>query len=98
MHAQTADQFVQAGLSHHQAGRLEQANSAYQQALSLNPNHPDALHLLGMLAHQVGDHEFAADLINLALHATPNSAVFLCNLGNVLQAQGKHAEAFLSFR
>lgn len=98
MHAQTADQFVQTGLAHHQAGRLEQANSAYQQALSLNPNHPDALHLLGMLAHQVGDHEFAADLINLALHATPNSAVFLCNLGNVLQAQGKHAEAIQSFR
>lgn len=98
MRIQTADQFVKIGLTHHQAGRLEQANTAYQQALHENPNHPDALHLLGMLAHQVGDNEFALDLINLAIHANPISPIFHCNLGIVLQAQGKHEEAIASFR
>lgn len=98
MRAQTADQFVQLGLAHHQAGRLEQANAAYQQALHKNPDHPDALHLLGMLAHQVGNDDFACDLINLALHANPASPVFHCNLGTVLQSQGKLEQAIESFR
>jgi predicted O-linked N-acetylglucosamine transferase (SPINDLY family) len=98
MRTSTADQLVQTGLAHHQAGRLEQANAAYQQALHENPNHPDALHLLGMLAHLVNDHELAYDLISLALHANPGSAVFHCNLGTVLQAQGKLDDAVASFR
>ncbi len=95
--AQTADQLVQAGLVHHQAGRLDKANEAYQQALQLNADHPDALHLLGMLAHQVGDHAFAYDLIHLAIHAAPTNPIFHCNLGSVLQAQGKLDEAIASF-
>lgn len=95
---QKADRFVQVGLAHHQAGRLDQANTAYQGALSENPEHPDALHLLGMLAHQVGNHDLARDLINLALHANPHSPVFHCNLGTVAQSQGKLDEAITCFR
>ena len=94
----SADQLVQIGLTHHQAGRLEQANDAYQQALHENPGHPDALHLLGMLAHQVDDNALACDLINLAIHANPVYPVFHGNLGIVLQAQGKLEEAIASFR
>ena len=96
--ARTADQLVQSGLAHHQAGRLEQANTAYQQALQQSPFHPDALHLLGMLAHQIGDHELAVDLINQAIRANPGAPNFYCNLGTVLQAQGKYAEAIACFR
>lgn len=98
MRNQKADRFVQVGLAHHQAGRLDQANTAYQEALSENPEHPDALHLLGMLAHQVGNHDLARDLINLALHANPHSPVFHCNLGTVAQSQGKLDEAVACFR
>ncbi len=95
---QTAEQYVQSGLKHHQAGRLDKANDDYQQALSLNPSHPDALHLLGMLAHQVGDHTLAADLINLAIHGNSTFPNYHCNLGTVLQAQNKFDEAIVSFR
>jgi predicted O-linked N-acetylglucosamine transferase (SPINDLY family) len=89
---------VQSGLEHHQSGRLDKANDDYQQALSLNPSHPDALHLLGMLAHQVGDNVLAEDLINLAIHGSPNFPNYHCNLGTVLQAQHKLDEAIISFR
>ncbi|MEN6630373.1 MAG: SEC-C metal-binding domain-containing protein, partial [Sulfuricella sp.] len=43
-------QTLQAALAHHQAGRLLQAEEIYQQILQAEPNHPEALHLLGMLA------------------------------------------------
>jgi predicted O-linked N-acetylglucosamine transferase (SPINDLY family) len=94
----TAEQYVNSGLIHHQAGRLDKANEDYQQALSLNPDHPDALHLLGMLAHQVGDNELAVDLINLAIHGSPTFPNYHCNLGTVLQAQGKLEAAVESFK
>lgn len=95
---QTADQYVQAGLAHHQAGRLVQANEAYQRALGINQNHPDALHLLGMIAHQAGDHLLAVELINLAIQINPHSANFHCNLGIVWQAQGRYDDAIACFK
>lgn len=95
---QTADQYVQAGLAHHQAGRLVQANEAYQHALGINQNHPDALHLLGMIAHQAGDHLLAVELINLAIQINPHSANFHCNLGIVWQAQCRYDDAIACFK
>jgi len=96
--AHTANQCVQTGLAHHQAGQLTQASSAYQQALKTNPNHPDALHLLGMIAHQIGNHSLAAELINQAIQIAPHSPNYYCNLGTVLQAQNKYDEAIACFR
>lgn len=94
----TADQLVQDGLIHHQAGRLEQAYDTYQQALHKIPNHPDALHLLGMLARQIGDNELARELIQLAIQANPAVAMFHSNLGNVLLALNEQDEAVACFR
>ena len=50
-------------LQHYTAGRLPEANSIYQQILRLDPNQPVALLLLGLIAHQVGKHDTAVDLI-----------------------------------
>lgn len=94
----SADQLVQTGLAHHQAGDLVQANAAYQAALKTDPAHPDALHLLGMIAHQVGNHELATELISLAIQIKPDSPNYFCNLGSVLQSQGKIGEAIAHFR
>jgi tetratricopeptide (TPR) repeat protein len=75
-------------LEHHQAGRLQQAEAAYQQILRATPQHPDALHLLGVLAHQVGRHDIAAELIGKAIHISPSGAMH-GNMGLALQAAGK---------
>ena len=94
---QTADQLVQIGLTHHQSGRLSEANEAYQQALAANPNHPDALHLLGMIAHQIGNHSLAQELISRAVSVNPAMPIYQCNLGAVLQAQGSYDDAIAHF-
>ena len=52
-----------AGLAHHQQGRLAQAETHYRETLALQPDHADALHLLGVIASQVGRHDVAVDLI-----------------------------------
>ncbi|NUB15942.1 hypothetical protein GAY28_27280 [Azospirillum brasilense] len=45
---------VAAGLAHHGAGRLAEAESASRRGLADHPRPPDALHLLGALALQRG--------------------------------------------
>lgn len=80
-----------------QAGRLPEAEVVYKQILQTAPNQPDALHFLGMIAHQSGNSEAAAELISQAIGAKPSAPMY-CNLGIVLHAQGKLDAAIESYR
>jgi len=84
--------------AHHHAGRLREAEALYRQVLDVSPSHPDALHLLGMIAYQVGRNELAVDYLHRALQARPDDAEFHHDLGVVLQAQGKPDEALACYR
>jgi tetratricopeptide (TPR) repeat protein/SAM-dependent methyltransferase len=88
---------LQAAVGHHQAGRLSQAEAIYQQILQMAPNHPDALHLLGMIAYQLGKHDIAVELINRALVFVPDFAEAHNNLGNALKDLGRLEEAAASY-
>jgi uncharacterized protein (TIGR02466 family) len=52
-----------------------------------------ALHLLGLIAHQVGKHDIAVDLITRALAIKPDFAVAHSNLGNALKGLKRFDEA-----
>ncbi len=80
-----ADKLVQAALVHHRAGRLDEASKKYKAALLLLPKHAHALHYLGVLTHQRGDHGKAVELIGRALEAAPDDAQML------LQSRGSPA-------
>lgn len=90
-------QAIQAGLQHHQAGRLREAEAAYAQALALDPHNAEALYFLGTLAHQTGRHESAIELLDKALAVRPELAEALSNRGAALQALERHEEALASF-
>jgi len=96
---------LQTAISHHQSGRLAQAEQLYRQILSQSPRHPDALHLAALLAHQRGDAldaqgrlDEAAASYRQALALKPDMVEAHGNLGNVLSQQGKLEEALLSYR
>jgi tetratricopeptide (TPR) repeat protein len=84
---------IQAALAHHRAGRLPQAEAIYRQILQVTPTYVDALHLLGLIAYQVGNSEAAVELISKAISIMPAYAEAHYNLGNAYQAQGKLDEA-----
>jgi Tfp pilus assembly protein PilF len=69
------------GLREHQAGRLIQAEQLYQQILQANPQHADALHLLGVLISQKGRDDLAVGYIEQALAVKPRIGAFHNNLG-----------------
>jgi len=81
------------GYAHHRAGRLNEAERLFRQALAADPRHPDSLHALGVIAHQVGRHDAAADLIGKAVAISPRASVYHLNLGNALKGMGKIDEA-----
>lgn len=84
-------------MGHHQAGRLNEAERLYLQILQADPHHADALHFLGVLAHQIGRHDMAVDLIGRAIAQNGRVPAFHNNLGNALKAQGKLQEAAASY-
>ena len=50
----------------HQNRQLEGAETLYRRILAAVPQHPDALHFLGMLRHQVGHSDEGIGLIEHA--------------------------------
>ena len=60
----------------HQAGNLQQAEAIYRQILQADPNHADAWHLLGVIAHQVGQHDMAIQYISQAIALQSDNATF----------------------
>ncbi len=73
----------------HQAGRLEAAEQIYRQIVAIEPNHADAIHLLGVIARQSGRHAVAVDYIARAIRLKGNVAAFHNNLGNALRDIGE---------
>src|SRR3954468_10010464 len=81
----TIQQAMQMAVAHHQAGRLDRAETLYRQVLSYAPDYPDALHLLGVLASQNGESDAAIALIQRAIAGDPTVATFHNNLGEALR-------------
>jgi predicted TPR repeat methyltransferase len=75
---------IAAAQRYHRAGDLAEAEIGYRIALGREPDHPDALHLLGLLACQIGKADIGVPLIRRAIARAPDVASFHVNLGNVL--------------
>jgi tetratricopeptide (TPR) repeat protein len=82
----------------HRDGRLDDAERGYRATLDIDPAHVDALHLLGVLRHQLGAHAEAADLVGRAATLRPQDAALQLNLGNALKAMGQLDGAIERFR
>jgi Flp pilus assembly protein TadD len=85
-------------LQKHQAGDLAGAAPLYQQVLKANPQHPDALHLLGFLLHQAGKPAEGLKLVDAAIAIAPRQSNFRSNKARILQRLGHQTEADTAFR
>jgi tetratricopeptide (TPR) repeat protein len=84
--------------AHHQAGQLSEAEMGYRRILETHPDHPDSLHLLGVIAFQMGRNGPAETLISRSIALAPHCVEAHNNLGNVLRGQGKLDAAIEAFR
>ena len=69
------------------------AESLYRQVLQAEPNQPDALHLLGLIAQQAGQSASAIDLIRKAIKINQHNPDYYHNLGVVYESLKKYDAA-----
>jgi tetratricopeptide (TPR) repeat protein len=86
------------GLRLHQAGQLVEAEAHYMRVLAAQPDHGEALNLLGLVSFQKGRYDLAVELIGRAIERNGHNAGYFSNLGNVLYASGKFDEAATAYR
>lgn len=78
---------------HQSEGRLQESEHLLRQIIQVQPQNAFALHLLGVIAHQVGKLEIAVELILEAIRNNDEVALFHGNLGEMLRQLGKLDEA-----
>ncbi|MGD0464671.1 MAG: tetratricopeptide repeat protein [Tepidisphaeraceae bacterium] len=94
----TLQQEIDRALSEHSAGRFVEAEAIYRKILSSHPNHPPALHLLGVALSQQGNKRAAAEYINRAIALNPNVPDFHSNLALTYCESGEPEKAIASCR
>ncbi len=78
--------------------QLAHAEEVYRRIFDIAPDHPEALHYAGVLAHQQGRSDEAIALIEKSLGLVPDRADCYSNLGIVFQAQGRLDEAITAYQ
>ena len=89
---------VQQAIALHQRGQIGDAESLCRQVLAVEPDHADALYLLGLATFQGDDPSQAVGLIRRAASLKPRNWLFQGNLANVLFQLGNYAEAMAAYR
>jgi predicted O-linked N-acetylglucosamine transferase (SPINDLY family) len=91
-------QAFRAAVERHHSGNLEAAAAAYRAILTAEPAHAGALHLIGVIAGQRGDHRGALAWIEESLRHDPLSPEAHHNLGFNFERLGDFAQACDSYR
>jgi tetratricopeptide (TPR) repeat protein len=82
----------------HRSGDLAHAEAGYRGILTKLPNHPHALHMLGVIELQRGNVQSAIDLIRRAIGVHPGHPEPWINLGNALRAIQENDEAISAYQ
>ncbi|MBW4565253.1 MAG: glycosyltransferase [Mojavia pulchra JT2-VF2] len=94
----TVGEAIKLAVQYQRVNRLVQAEQIYRQILAKQPDHPDALHGLSMLAQQAGQYQTAEKLLYTLLKAQPASFKAWFSLGNVHQIQGHLSAAVEAYQ
>jgi tetratricopeptide (TPR) repeat protein len=88
---------LERALAHHQNGLIEEAERSYEHVLRREPDHFDALHMLGVLALQTGRPDRAVELITRALSQRPTVAAAHNHLAKALADLARFEDAIACY-
>lgn len=84
----TIEQILQQAIAHHQAGRLQEADTLYQSILQIQPHHAAANHNMGVLAAETKQLAAALPHFLTALEAEPTHGPYWTSyIGALIQAE-----------
>ena len=96
--APSSDALVARAMQAHQQGDVARAERDYRAALATTPDHPAALHYLGVIHYQRNRLGDALPLLERAVTLIPEEPEFHNNLGLALAALDRTGEAIARFR
>jgi predicted O-linked N-acetylglucosamine transferase (SPINDLY family) len=94
----TVQDAIKLAISHHRAGRLDQAEELYKLILQAEPDEADAMAMYGTLLSQKGFHDDGLNLIERAIKLKPGAADFHANHGLVLFSAGQIDAAIRAYQ
>jgi predicted TPR repeat methyltransferase len=89
--------FLAIAMAKHRNGQLVEAEQMYRQALRWQPDHPDAYHLLGLLAAQLNRSADALPLLEQAIALNSEVPEYYVNYGNTLMIASQIEQAEAAF-
>jgi protein O-GlcNAc transferase len=96
--AASVTEMLASAVAEHRAGRLQQAEAGYRAVLGREPRNAEALHLMGVMAQQVGQHQTSFDFIQRAISVRPQEPAYYANLSTALEALGRLDDAVAAIR
>jgi len=84
---------LQLAEDHRQKGNLAAAADLCRRILQAQPRNAEALHTLGLVAHQSGDLPAAVEHVRAAAECDGKSSLYWCNLGELLRLSGRPKDA-----
>ena len=87
------DQIFRKAFADHRNGKLKDAAEGYQKVLTNSPNHPSALHLLGLIRFDEGNIDEALTLVAHSIELVTDDMQWQLNYGKILLKAGKHQSA-----
>ena len=98
MENQQHNRVIENGLALYSSRRFVEAERCFQTVLLQDPKHPDALHMMGLLAIEANQFLAAIDFMQRALKQMPRQPMYLNNVGNALILARKPEDALRYLR
>jgi Tfp pilus assembly protein PilF len=92
------DKSIRSAFELYQSGNLEQAGDICKEALKVQPDNSEALHLLGLIFYRSGNHDLALRNIRKAIKFDMQNADAYYDMGNILQEKGQITKAITNYR
>lgn len=84
---------LEIAMEEHRAGHFQRAQELYVSILQSDPGNVDAMHLLGVLAHQGKRSDMGAEMIEKAISVRPDEPVFRFNVADCYIKLGEWEKA-----
>ena len=88
---------LERGIAHKMEGRYEEATVAFQSLLDENPDHPEALHQMGLVLGFIGEFDQSLVALERAALLAPGSVLARNDLALTYTMLGRYEEAKAEF-
>lgn len=95
---QSSRQRLEQAVMLHNQGELAEAGKIYRTILTQEPDNPDALHLLGLIALHDQNFDTALEYVNLAITIDPEAPSFRVSLGKIHEHTGEFTQALAAYQ